>query len=646
MDQGLRSALAAGPLSEMSSVEREIFFDRVELHYEDLVRPLGLLYGERRDLGALVPGYLQTAAEHYAARSEELRLMDLRRLAQPDWFQESDMVGYACYADRFAGDLKGVVDRIPYLQELGVTYLHLMPLLAARQGENDGGYAVVDYTSVDPRLGTMSDLNTVASELRRAGISLCIDVVGNHTADTHAWAQRALAGDEDHQAYYYMYPDRDIPDRYEATLREIFPDSSPGSFTWQPEIDRWVWTTFRDYQWDLNYSNPTVLGEMASVILGLANHGADVLRLDAVAFMWKQLGTTSENLPEAHAILQVWRALSRIVAPGVLLLAEAIVPVDETVPYFGVGAATGKECELAYHHFFMVLLWSSLAEQKVSLMTRAMSRAPSIPSGGAWLTYVRSHDDIGWAITPSDAATAGLDDFAHRDFLSDVYTGQFPGSFARGEVCQENPKTSDRRVTGTTASLAGLQQAVESGDDVARELAFARIRLVYAMVDAQGGIPIIWSGDEIGTLNDYSYVDVPEHADDTRWIHRPAVASPAVDDRHKPETIAGRVHSDLAAVFGARKRTHQFHAAARTEVMWSGNEAVLALLRTSSRGDVLVLGNFSPTSQLVPAGRLAELGFGGDLVDLLAGQSVSPVDHVALEPYETVWLTASTPTRR
>ncbi|HFQ94266.1 MAG TPA: alpha-amylase, partial [Anaerolineae bacterium] len=433
--------LKQGPLRLLEPLEQDIFCQRAEQFWPDAARPLTLLYAHHPQWQSWLGKFLHIAARAYAARSPELRQLDLRRLNQPDWFQQSGMMGYVAYADRFSPDhtLKGVAEKTPYLKELGVTYLHLMPLLQPRPGQNDGGYAVMDYRRVDERLGTMADLAALAAQLRQREISLCIDLVCNHTAKEHEWAQKALAGDPDYLAYYHTFPDRALPDQYEQTVREIFPEFKPGSFTYYAQIDRWVWTTFNEYQWDLNYANPAVFAEMLDILLYLANQGVEVLRLDAVAFMWKRLGTDCENQPEAHAILQAFRAFSRMAAPGLLLLAEAIVPPPQLVPYLGQGEATNKECEIAYHNVFMVMLWSALAERKVALLTHALQQIPSIPSGTSWLTYVRCHDDIGWAVTEADAAAVGLDGYLHRAFLSDFYSGRFPGSFARGATFQFNP---------------------------------------------------------------------------------------------------------------------------------------------------------------------------------------------------------------
>lgn len=632
-------ALPPSLFAALEPLAGDIFRTRVELYWADVLRPLRRLYGERKDFDEWAERLLEIVARGYADRPPELRLMDLRRQGEPDWFQQPDMLGYVIYADRFAGDLRGVGEHISYLKEMGVTYLHLMPLLKPRTGANDGGYAVADYRAVNPSLGTMADLSHLAAELRAKGISLCIDLVCNHTAKEHEWARRAVAGDSVYQDYYLMYPDRLIPDAFEKTLPEVFPDFKPGNFTYYEDIDRWVWTTFNEYQWDLNYANPAVLAEMVDIILFLANQGVEILRLDAVAFMWKRLGTDSQNQPEAHDILQVFRALSRIAAPGLLLKAEAIVSPPKLIPYLGRGEATNKECELAYHNVYMVLLWSSLAERRVVLMTRALQNMPPIPTGAAWVTYVRCHDDIGWAVTDEDAADVGLSGAAHRAFLSEFYSGRFPDAFARGATFQFNPRTNDRRISGSCGSLAGLERALQSKDAAQTEQAIRRILLLYNLIFAFGGIPLIYMGDEIGLLNDPSYRDDPERRDDNRWMHRPAMDWERVAERGDWWSVAGRIFQGMRRMLAVRRRTAAFHAQAGAFAVWTHNEAVFGLLRDSPRGRVLVLANFSERPQTVPGYRLHEMYFSGRLIDRLTGVVVESAAGITLEGYEVLWLT-------
>lgn len=625
---------------QLSQAERDIFTTRRNTLWEDVVRPLFELYGARPDFADVLAMMEDTVAKAYVGRTAELRQLDQARLSAPDWFQRPDMVGYVCYTDRFAGTLRDLPERLDYLADLGVTYLHLMPLLKPRAGANDGGYAVADYRETDPRLGTMADLRHVADELRSRGMSLVVDLVCNHTAKEHEWALRAVGGDADYQDYFYMYPDRREPDEWEKTLPEIFPDFAPGNFTWSEQAQRWVWTTFNDYQWDLNYTNPAVFREMLDVICYLANQGVEVVRLDAVAFMWKRLGTNCQNQPEAHAILQAFRALTRICCPGVILLAEAIVAPNDLVPYFGIGRATNKECELAYHNVLMVHLWSALAERDATLLTRTLQAMPKTPSGTAWLTYSRLHDDIGWAVTDENAAAVGLNGFWHRSFLSDFYSGAHPGSWAVGEVFQENPVTKDRRISGSMASLAGLERARLSGSDYAIDLAIKRILLLHNLVLVFGGVPLIYMGDEIGLLNDHSYLDNPDHADDNRWVHRPMMDWRAAELRDHPATIEGRIYQGLRELTHLRARTYRLHARASTTALSLANRHVFALFRGSLRGNLLVLANMTDTEQWVSLHGFDRFGPLNGLHDLVADQWVGW--DVPLAPYQVRWIIPTT----
>ncbi len=405
---------------------------------------------------ALVPLYddavgvrerlVDLAVRAFADRDDELHDLDLRRSLAPDWFQRPETIGYAAYADRFAGDLAGVAERSAYLQELGVRYLHLMPLLTSREGPDDGGYAVSDYRTVRADLGTVEDLRALTATLRSRGISLCLDLVLNHVAREHEWARRARAGEQAYRDYFWVFPDREGPDAWEATLPEVFPDLAPGSFTFDAELDGWVWTTFNHFQWDVNFANPAVLEEYADLVLTLANHGVEVLRLDAIAFTWKRLGTSCQNQPEVHALTQALRTVARIAAPALLLKAEAIVGPQDLLAYLGQGAHHGKVSDLAYHNSLMVQVWSMLASRDVRLASHALQQLDDPPSTTAWITYLRCHDDIGWAIDDGDAAAVGLSGPAHRAYLSDFYSGAFPG---RGPGAWCSGRTRARATAGS-----------------------------------------------------------------------------------------------------------------------------------------------------------------------------------------------------
>lgn len=631
---------ARAALSDLPARDVDVFMLRLERYWQDLFDGLRQPYAARPDFEAFVASLVERLAAGYRERPEELKLLDLERGLTPGWFQDERRIGYVFYADRFAGDLRGIEPRLPYLQELGVNYVHLMPLLKPRPGPNDGGYAVEDYRTVNPELGTMDDLREVCSVLRAEGVSVCLDLVLNHCAREHEWAARARAGEDEYMKMFLTFPDRARPDEYERTLPEVLPESAPGNFTWDEAMRRWVWTTFGEYQWDLDWSNPRVFVEMTGILLYLANVGVEVFRLDAVAFMWKRLGTDCQNQPEVHDLLQALRACSRIAAPAVIHKAEAIVSPDHLIHYLGTHSRYGKESDLAYHNSLMVQIWSSLASRDTSLMTHTLMDFPEKPANTAWGTYVRGHDDIGWAITGEDAARVGLDGPAHRAFLSDYYSGQFPGSPARGQVYQLNPQTGDRRISGTLASLAGLEAALEGGDPILVEMSVRRILLAHAVILGYGGIPLIYMGDEIGLLNDLSYLQDPSRKDDNRWTHRPPMDWKKAERRHEPSTVEERIFGGIRALIEARKRTPHLHAATPTHVLDPYDNRVFAYVRPHPLGPLVAVHNFTEHDQ----------HFSGDLprsqgvynfYDRVSGRplNIESGDTVRLGPYGSVWIT-------
>ncbi|HEU4326615.1 MAG TPA: amylosucrase [Roseiflexaceae bacterium] len=630
--------------AECTGRDADLFLLRIERYFEDLYNPLRTLYGERVDFGGQLDALVDLLLAAYVQRPEQLRRLDIERQITPDWFQRPSMLGYVCYSDLFAGDLRGVCEKLPYLRELGVTYLHLMPLLKPREGPNDGGYAVLDYRTVNPQLGTIDDLQLLSDQLHSSGMSLCVDLVLNHTAKEHAWAQKAMAGDPAYLDYYFAFEDRTLADAYERTLREVFPDFAPGNFSWYPAMagtGRWVWTTFNEYQWDLNYTNPAVFREMLDIMLYLANKGVDILRLDAVPFMWKRMGTDCENQPEVHLLLQAFRAGVRVVAPAMIFKAEAIVPPQYLVPYLGVGLATGKECELAYNNTLMVQLWSALASRDVRLMTYVLHRLPPTPPGSTWITYIRNHDDIGWAVTDEDAAALGFSGFLHRQFLNQFYSGAFLGSFARGALFQFNPETLDARISGSAASLAGLALAEQEQNGEGALLAIQRVLLLHSVVMAYGGIPLIYMGDELGLLNDSTYLDDPARAEDNRWMHRPPMDWNKAAGRHDPSThMAAHIYSGLRRLIEARRGARAFHGGGTTQPLWTDNSAVFAFSKSYYGSLVMVLANFSEHPQSVSAGLLTSAGLPGAPRNLLDRPPALATGRLWLEPYEAVWLTS------
>lgn len=603
------------------SVADPEFQSRLDARLPRLVDLLAAVYALRDDLVEQIVALVELAAASWQERPEDLRALDRARGQHPDWFLSNKALGGVCYVDRFAGDLAGLRAEIPYFRQIGLNYLHLMPVFDAPEGESDGGYAVSSYRRVRPDLGDMDDLRLLAAELREHGIALVVDFVFNHTSNEHEWARKALAGEQRYEDYYWIYPDREQPDAFERTTREIFPDDHPGSFV-QLEDGRWVWATFHRYQWDLNYSNPEVFRAMAGEMLFLANQGVDALRMDAVAFIWKELGTTCESQPEAHLLLRAFNEVCRLAAPSLLFKSEAIVHPDEVIEYIDL-----EECQLSYNPLQMALTWEALATRDVRLLAQALERRHALPAGTAWVNYVRGHDDIGWTFADEDAAELGVDAAGHRRFLNDFYTDRFEGTFARGVPFQENPRTGDRRVSGTTASLAG----VEAGDPYGID----RVLLAHSIALSTGGLPLLYLGDEVGQLNDHGYLDDPSTAGDSRWVNRPRRPAERYAERETPGADAAEIFGGLLHLIAIRKRTDLFAGNALT-VFDAVNDHVLGYQRPGDGEAVLVLANVSDEAQEVAPERFG--GFAPEAVDLVTEIAVDLREGFRLAPLQFVWL--------
>ncbi|MEI2825504.1 MAG: alpha-amylase family protein [Dermatophilaceae bacterium] len=629
-------AAALSVTAMMSRERREALELRLHRYWEDLVDGLRVIYPN--EWGDVSMRLVRAAAAAYVTRSDALHRLDQRRLLEPDWLQSPGMFGYAAYADRFAGTLRGVAEKIPYLHELGVTYLHLMPLLQPRPGDNDGGYAVADYRQVRADLGSIDDLVALATSLRDNGISLVCDLVLNHVAREHEWAARARAGESRYRDYFLVFPDREMPDAYEQTLPEVFPDFAPGNFTFDQDLQGWVWTTFNEWQWDVNWANPDVFCEYADIVFFLANAGVEVIRLDAIAFTWKRLGTQCQNQPEVHALTQALRAIARIACPAVAFKAEAIVGPRDLVQYLGQGEHTGKVSDLAYHNSLMVQGWSMLATGDVTLTAHALRALPPVSATSTWITYLRCHDDIGWAIDDADAGGVGLDGFAHRAFLSDWYVAAFPGSTARGLTFQANSATGDRRISGTAGALVGLDAARDSENSGAVDQALARLFLGHALVAGFGGIPVIWSGDELGAPNDPTWDTEPGHEDDNRWVHRGRMDWQRADRRDEPVSIESRVFSGLAHLARTRATLPHLHASVASDVVDPWDRGVLALARRHPLGTLLAVYNVTATWRHVPGWVMRAHGL-ESCVEALSGREVGigADDTVALPPFAVAW---------
>ncbi len=622
------------PAQHGSAADQRLFDLRFRRSLADLTEPLQRLYGHLPAYQPFMERLKKLLHERWQERPPELRDLDLQCDLEPEWFLSQTMVGYVFYVDRFAGNLRGVLDHVPHLESLGVTYVHFMPCLKPRPGNSDGGYSVMDYRAIDPALGTMADFEEVSRELRHHGMSVCIDLVLNHTAKEHEWALKARAGDKRYQAYYHMFDTADEPQAFERTLVEIFPNDAPGNFTHYPEFGKYVWTTFNEHQWDLNWANPEVFLEVVDIMLHLANRGAEVLRLDAVAFMWKELGSNCQNLPQVHDILQALRAATRIAAPAVIHKAEAIVAPRDLVPYLGVGSHRGREANLAYHNNLMVHYWAALATQDTRLMTYTLRRHfPESFRNASWATYIRCHDDIGWAITEEDSASIpDISGFGHRSFLADFYSGNYAGSFARGGIFQENPETRDRRNSGSFASLAGLESARASGNGQEINAAIDRMLLGVALMASFGGLPLLYMGDEIALMNDYAFSEVADHAHDNRWMHRPKMPWTGWDD------VQNRVLKGTREIMARRKHLPQLSATNPTRIVDAGLSTLFCFCRDGDEGPLLAIFNFSPLWQNLPAAIARQQGI-VRFHDALSDAPVATPDNaLRIPPYGRLWL--------
>ena len=602
------------------------FYTRLGANFYAIHSLFHRLYGQREDFEEQLLRLVSVMAGQYIARSDELKALDASRERDHLWFLSQEWVGMALYLDGFAGDLHGLDERVPYLQELGVNMVHVMPILECPRGASDGGYAVNNFRDIDDRAGTLEDLRTLGSDLRRRNMLLTLDVVVNHTSDEHEWARRARQGEQRYQDYYYVFANRDIPDLFEQSMPEVFPETAPGNFTFDEAMNKWVMTVFNTYQWDLNYTNPAVFIEMLDIILFWANQGADILRLDAVAFLWKMIGTTSQNEREAHLILQLFKDCCQVTAPGVLFIAEAIVAPVEIIKYFGEDAVIAKECEIAYNATFMALLWDALATHNAKLLNQSISNLPDKLDRATWLNYVRCHDDIGLGFDDADIRAVGYDPAAHRRFILDYYTGSWADSPARGQAFGRNEKTGDARISGTLASLVGLEAALAAGDADEVQRSIDQILLLHSLILSFGGIPLLYYGDELGTLNNYAYSVDPAKTQDNRWLHRPAYDWQRAELRHQRGSVEQRIFDGLKQLIAVRKSLPALADFNNRELIDVGNPHLFVFTRNdlaSPQESVLVVANFSDFPEQFDLNDLRNRGrfTVGELRDAVSGAS-------------------------
>lgn len=613
---------------------------RLAALFHDIYERFRYLYGQKESFEEDLTALIFMLAKNFVNRSADLKKRDQQREKNPSWFRSEQIVGMMLYVDRFAGDLKSLNGKIGYLEELGVNLVHLMPLLESPKGKSDGGYAVSDYMKVDSRFGTNEDLANVISTLHKKDMLLMMDLVINHTSDEHQWAKKAKGGETEFLDYYYVFKDRMVPDLFERSLPEVFPENAPGNFTFDENLRQWVMTVFNTYQWDLNYTNPRVLTAMIDILLFQANWGVDIFRLDAVAFIWKQLGTQSQNLPQAHIILQLYKLCTQLVAPGVAFVAEAIVAPEEIVKYFGESKLISNECDIAYNATMMALMWDSVSTHNTKVMQAAMNDLPPKPLGTTWINYIRCHDDIGLGYADQHIEQVGYTPHMHRGFIVDYLTGKFRGSFAKGMTFMFNPKTGDSRISGALASLAGLESALISKNKREINTAVDRIIMMHAIMLVYGGIPMIYYGDEVATINDYSFLEESNKKDDNRWVHRPLINWENVDQRKVKNTVEKKVFDAIKKLIKIRKTSPELADVNNLKQLNVSNENLFAFLRNHKNSPSLFIANFNDHDQYVHMNHLGDINPDFTKVrDKYTGKAIKvEEDHFIVKPFKFVWL--------
>ena len=602
-----------------------IFAQRLERHHDELRWLYMELYGND-DMFAELCDQMK---RYYDERNDKLKTLDAEREAEGEWYRKRDMLGMMMYIDNFAGNIKGVQEKLPYLEKCNVNYVHLMPFLDSPKGRSDGGYAVADFRKVKPELGTMEDLSELAEKCHEKGISLCMDFVMNHTSEDHEWAVKARQGDGEYMSRYFFYADPSIPQEYEKTVPQVFPTTAPGNFTYLPELGHYVMTTFYPYQWDLNYRNPRVFNEMMYNFLYLANQGMDIIRIDAVPYIWKELGTNCRNLPQVHTIVRMMRMIGEIVCPGIVLLGEVVMEPDKVAPYFGT--VEKPECHMLYNVTTMATTWNTVATRDIRLLRKQMDIVCALPREYTFLNYLRCHDDIGWGLDYDTLKTWGMEEVPHKKYLNDYFQGKTEGSVSRGELYNEDLVTGDARFCATTASMCGVESAGFEQDEQKMDQAITKDVMLHAYMFTQSGIPMLYSGDEIGQVNDYTYKDDPEKAPDSRYIHRGKFNWDLVDNIGNKESVQGKIFQALDKLEAIRRNEAVFNTDAEVYTKDYSDQSVLWIIRRAEGEELHAVFNFSDYPKTIWMPEMAEY------TDLLTGKKAE-VTTVDLPGWGFFWM--------
>ncbi len=605
--------------------EDRVFAERLSRHHDELRWLYMELYGNS-DMFAELCDQMK---RYYDSRKESLKALDLKREKEGKWYRSRDMVGMMMYIDNFAGNLKGVQEKLPYLEKCNVNYIHLMPFLDSPKGRSDGGYAVADFRKVKPELGTMDDLAELADKCHEKGISLCMDFVMNHTSEDHEWAVKARRGDGEYMSRYFFYADPSIPAEYEKTVPQVFPTTAPGNFTWLPEIGHYVMTTFYPYQWDLNYRNPRVFNEMMYNFLYLANQGMDIIRIDAVPYIWKELGTDCRNLQQVHTIVRMMRMIGEIVCPGIVLLGEVVMEPEKVAPYFGT--VEKPECHMLYNVTTMATTWNTVATRDVRLLRKQMDIVCSLPKEYTFLNYLRCHDDIGWGLDYATLSEWGMKEVPHKKYLNDYFRGRTEGSVSRGELYNEDPVTGDARFCATTASMCGIESAGFEQDEEKMERAVGKDIMLHAYMFTQSGIPMLYSGDEVGQVNDYTYKDDPDKAPDSRYIHRGKFCWDLAENIEKEGSVQEKIFHALTRLEEIRRNHAVFSADAEVYTKDYSDTSILWIVRKAEGRELHAVFNFSDEEKEIWMPEVTEY------TDLLTGET-EVIEKTRVQSWGFLWL--------
>ncbi len=593
---------------------KKIYKERFERHFDEL----RWLYMELYDNSSMFAELCDKMGGFYKERGKDLKALDEKREKQPDWYKQNDMLGMMFYIDNFAGNMKGVKSKLDYIEKCNVNYIHLMPVLETPKGRSDGGYAVSDFRKVQENLGTMEDLEKLTDACHKKGINVCMDFVMNHTSEDHEWAKKARQGDGEYMSRYFFFDNSYIPSLYEKTVPQVFPTTAPGNFTYLQEEGHFVMTTFYPYQWDLNYKNPRVFNEMMYNFLYLANKGIDIIRIDAVPYIWKELNTSCRNLSQVHTIVRMMRMIGEIVCPGILLLGEVVMEPEKVVPYFGT--VEKPECHMLYNVTTMATTWHTVATRDVRLLKKQLDIVNSLPKDYVFLNYLRCHDDIGWGLDYGTLMTEGIGERSHKKYLNDYFQGYDGNSNSRGELYNADPVTGDARFCGTTASMCGVEKAGFENDEAAMEKAIQMDVMLHAYMFMQSGIPVLYSGDEIGQVNDYTYKEDPDKAPDSRYIHRGAMNWELAGNISKKDTVEAKIFHSLEQLEQLRKKEKVFVSNADTWTIETWDNSVLCMGRYFEGEKIIGLFNFSEHDKTAWINETD-----GDYVELISGKEMKPI---------------------